>query len=201
MANIGVIVVAIFAALVLLIGATAWSTHNGLETKHLDAEKAHSNIDKELQRQYELIPNMVTVAETSIKFQEQLPVGYAQAREGLKNANESYQQAIANSSNVDTAKAMRALNDAQTSFTVIARSEAIPKADTTQLTELNNEMTALQNVISYQRGLYNDAVESYNRMLVVWPSSWFAGMWGYEKMDFFQAETAAQKMPSAKMNI
>lgn len=201
MANIGVIIGAIILVVLLLIGGTAWSTHNGLETKHLNAEEAKSNIDKELQRQYELIPNMVSVAETSLKFQKELPAEYAQAREGLKNANESYQQAIADPNNVDTARAMKALNDAQTSFTLYARTEAIPKADTTQLTELNNEMSALQNVISYQRGQYNDAVKSYNMMLVNWPSSWFAGMWGYKKMDFFQAEAAAQKMPSAKMNI
>ena len=186
-----------------MIGLTAWGTYNNLVSKQVEANQAIGDLNTELQRRFDLIPNMIKTAEASMKFQTNLVTGYAEAREGLSKSNKDYQDAIKNSSNIDTAKAMQSLDTAKANWAIIvnSRTESVPQAQLDQISELNNEMSALENVIAYKRQKYNAVVGEYNKIVVRFPSSSFASYWRFTQMKFFEAQKGAEKMPVVNFNI
>ncbi len=190
-------------AVLAIFGLMAYGTYSSLVSKQVDAEKAIGDLHTEFQRRADLLPNMMKSAEASMKFQKELIVGYAEAREGLRQANDKYQEALKNPKNPDSAAlAMKALGDAKASWLVInARTESVPQANLDQITQLNNEMAALENVIAKKRQDYNTVVSGYNKMVRIPPSSWFASFWDFKEMKFFEAQQGAEKMPEMKLNI
>lgn len=191
------------AVLAILIGLMAYSTYSSLVSKQVDGERAIGDINAQFQRRANLLPNMMKSAEASMKFQEKLIVGYAEAREGLKQANESYQKALQDPKNPESAAiASQALTQAKESWLVInARTESVPQANLDQITELNNEMASLENVIAGKWQNYNAIASGYNKMLRIPPSSWFASFWGFKEMKFFEAQKGAEKIPEMKLNV
>lgn len=186
-----------------IIGLMAYRTFSSLTSQQVDGERAIGDLHTEFQRRADLLPNMMKSAEASMKFQKSLIVGYAEAREGLKQANDKYQEALKDSKNPESAAmAMQALSDAKESWLVInARTESVPQANLDQITQLNNEMAALENVIAKKRQDYNAIAAGYNKMLRIPPSSWFAGFWDFKEMKFFEASKGAEKMPEMKLDI
>lgn len=198
---IGIAVVAVLAVLGALYIA---ATYNGMLSDEIDVERAWSDVETEYQRQHEVIPNMITTAEASMKFQVKLTSGYAEAREDLKAANQLYNEAYNDPNGMDSVQKMdRALKEAQSSFKFLvnARSESVPEANVDQLTELNNEMSAIQNVIANQRQEYNQAVAKYNKKILRFPNFFFASMFGFEEKPLFEAEKGIEKMPEVEIEI
>jgi LemA protein len=194
----------VVVALCAIAGLYNWTTYNSFVSKQVDAAQATSDLSTEFQRRGDLIPNMMKSAEASFKFQIKLTTGYAEAREGLSAANQTYQEAIKHPN--DTAsvnKAIQALDDAKQSWNVIvsSRSESVPQANLDQISELNNEMAALENVIAKKRQDYNKVVGDYNRMIMTFPSSWVASRYGFTEMEFFKAQPGTENAPIVNINI
>lgn len=186
----------------LLGGMMAWNVHNALIEKQEDMKLANNNLNTELQNRKELIPSMISVAEASLKAQKEIPIEYAQAREGLLAANADYQAATADKNNTDTVKALEAYASAKSNYAALnIRAESVPEFKTDQLTELNNQMAAMQNAITYQRQNYNTAVREYNLIGQKFPGSMFAGMYGFEVQEGFKADAGAEKMPDVNISF
>jgi len=193
--------------LVALVGMIAYGTYSSLVYQQIDAEKALSNIDTQYQRRADLIPRMVKVAETSMKFQLKLTSEYAKAREGFDASETAYKDALKNSKDVGAGTRIdQAWQNVQDNWkavemTINARSESVPQANLDQLTELNNEMAAIENVISGKRQAYNEVVASYNKVVRIPPSSWFASYWNFDEMNMFEAKKGAENAPDVDMNL
>ena len=195
----------ILAGLVAFCGLYAWNTYNGLIDDEIEIDSARSNVDTQLQKRADVIPALVSTTQTSLDFQLKLVNGYAQAREGLMQANADYEEALANN---DTDGAVKALAAAQRNFSNIntmlevqARTESVPQADLSSVKQLNNEISSLSNSVSYKWELYNSKVEDYNKRCSKMPSALIARHYGFEEKEFFKAQPGSENMPSTNMTL
>lgn len=195
----------VLAGLVAFCGLYAWSTYNGLVDDEIEINTARSNVDTQLQKRADVIPALVSTTQTSLDFQLRLVKDYAQAREGLMQANADYEEAMANNDTDGAVKALAAaqknFNNINTMLEVQARTESVPQADLSSVKQLNNEISSLSNSVSYKWEQYNIKVEDFNKRCSRFPSSMIASHYGFEKKEFFKAQPGAENMPSTNMTL
>lgn len=175
----------LFGLLALAGGAIAWliSGYNGLVRLRNHLRNAWSQIDVQLKRRHDLIPNLVETVK-----------GYAaHERETLQAVTQARQQAIhVGDSVLEKARAENMLS--QTLRSLFAVSESYPdlKANRNFLA-LQEELTSTENKISFARQYYNDSAMRYNNMTEVFPSNLIAGSFGFERAEFFEVDTDAER--------
>ncbi len=176
---LGVIVV--FA--LMLIGI-----YNSLVQMRVSVQNAWSQIDVQLKRRHDLIPNLVEVAK-----------GYmAHERGTLESVTKARQMAVDASTIKDKVAAENMLTSTLRSLMAVAENYPNLKADQTML-RLQEELTTTENKISFSRQFYNDEVGRYNTSIQTFPNSVIAGNFGFKASEFFQLEDAAErKAPEVK---
>lgn len=178
-------VVAIIA--VLIIGGVG--AYNGLVTAQEDVSEYGANIDAQLQRRADLIPNLVSTVKSYTKHEEKVFNELAQARASLNSAKTMTEKADADSR----------LNTALGN--VIAIAEAYPNLASNSLyTSMMDELEGCENRISYARTQYNSAAKAYNAKLKRFPTAIFARMFGFEAADYFTASAGADEVPSVNFD-
>lgn len=176
-------------ALVIVIAAIA--IYNGLVSRRVETKNAWSQIDVQLKRRYDLIPNLVETVK-----------GYAShEKDTLEKVVQARNMAMGARSIPEQAQAENMLSGALKSL--FAVSEAYPDLKANQsFLRLQEELTATENRIGFARQHYNDVVSQYNVALQRFPSNMLGGMFGFQAADFFQldaAEAAAvQRAPQVK---
>ncbi len=173
------ILLIVFAAIFLI------GLYNGLQRKKLNAENAWSDIDVQLKRRHDLIPNLVSSVKGYASHEKETLEGVTAARAAAVDANGVAAQASAE--NMLT----------QSLGKLFAVAEAYPdlKANTNFL-QLQEELTSTENKIGFARQHYNQSVNNYNAAAKTFPSNIVAGMFGFTSRDFFEldeAEAAAVK--------
>ena len=167
------------------------SLYNQLVKLRNGAESAWSDIDVQLKRRYELIPNLVETVK-----------GYAgHERETLEAVVKARQQAInVSDSIVDQAKAENMLS--QTLRSLFAVAEAYPDLKANQnFLALQEELASTENKIAFSRQHYNDSVMGYNNKTEMFPSNVVAGMFKFEAAEFFEVEEAeAREAPKVSFD-
>jgi len=156
--------------------------YNGLVKLRMQVKNAWAQIDVQLKRRYDLIPNLVETCK-----------GYmAHERETLEAVTKARQQAIDVSGVADKAQAENFLT--QTLRSLFAVSEAYPdlKADQNMLA-LQEELTSTENKISFARQFYNDCVMVYNTKLQVVPSNLVASMFSFKPEEMFELEEPEER--------
>ena len=159
--------------------------YNGLVRARNEVKNAWSQIDVQLKRRHDLIPNLVETVK-----------GYAAHERGTLDAVvKARQQAIAASGNVaEAAKAENALS--QTLRSLFAVAEAYPDLKANQnFLALQEELASTENKIGFARQYYNDSAMRFKNRVEVFPSNIFANMFGFAPEPFFQVETEAEKQP------
>ncbi len=171
-----VVVVAVVLALVL------FGTYNGMVRARVRVREAWSGIDVQLKRRSSLIPNLVETVKGYASHEQEVLENVTRARAMLDNAKGAQQSAQAD--NMLTG-ALR---------TLFAVSERYPdlKANENFL-ELQRELTDTEDKIAYARQFYNTNTGSYNEKIQVFPGAMFAGMFGFQREDFYEAEEAARE--------
>ena len=157
--------------------------YNGLVRLRNEVKNSWSQIDVQLKRRHDLIPNLVETVK-----------GYASHERGtLEAVIQARQQAINVSDNViDKAKAENMLS--QTLRSLFAVSESYPDLKANQnFLALQEELTSTENKISFSRQYYNDAALKYNTKAEMFPSNIVAGTFNFERADFFEIESAEQR--------
>ena len=170
---VAVIVVIVLVVLVLLF---FWLGFNGLVKRRNQVDNAWSQIDVQLKRRHDLIPNLVETVK-----------GYAAHERGTF---EAVTNARANAINAQTpqdqAQAENALSGALKSLFAVA--EAYPDLKANQnFLNLQEELTASEDKVAYARQYYNDSVLNYNTQIQKFPTVLLAGMFHFEKREFFDA--------------
>ena len=169
-----------FIALIIIILLVIWiiSIYNGLIKSKQKVDNAWSQIDVQLQRRFDLIPNFVETVK-----------GYMTHESETFEKIASLRTSWANSSTVgEKAKLDGELSGALK--TIMAVSENYPdlKANT-NFSELSEELRNTENKISFSRQFYNDSVTMYNTKLELFPSNIVAGMFNFQKRELFTAES------------
>ncbi|HSG29642.1 MAG TPA: LemA family protein, partial [Candidatus Krumholzibacterium sp.] len=141
-----------------------------------------AQIDVQLKRRYDLIPNIVETAKGYLKHE----------REVLENVTKARQQAIDASNIKDQAKAENMLTSTLRSLFAVAENYPDLKANTNML-QVQEELVSTENKISYARQHFNDTVMMYNTKREVFPSNIIANWFNFKEREFFEIEDEVQK--------
>jgi LemA protein len=191
-------------ALVLLggfaLGVVVWliATYNGLRRAQVRAQNAFSQIDVQLKRRHDLIPNLVETVKGYMAHERETLEAVIKARAQAASALGVVEGgAMGFASMTALANASGALDGALTRL--IGRVEAYPdlKANTNAL-QLQEELASTENRIAFARQAFNDSVMRLNESIVVFPSSLVAGMFGIREMGLFEATEGERQAVSVK---
>ncbi len=172
-----IIAIAVVGGGVLLLALIVVGIYNGLVTKKVETENAWSQIDVQLKRRYDLIPNLVETVKGYASHEKDTLERVIQARNMAINA-----QGVA-----EHAAAENMLTGALKSLFAVA--EAYPDLKANQnFLGLQEELTTTENKISFARQHYNDVVSQYNTSLLRFPANMVGNMFGFRQVEFFQLE-------------
>ena len=174
MSLIVVLVVIVLVVLFLV------STYNGLVTSRNAFKNAFAQIDVQLTRRYDLIPNLVEIAKGYMKHERETLEAVIAARNGAVSGLK------AAAANPGEPSAVQQLSGAEAQLggalgRLFALSEAYPDLKANQnMMQLSEELTSTENKVAFARQAYNDAVMSYNNHREVFPASMVAGMFNFQ---------------------
>ena len=193
----------IFIAIVAAVVFWAIGIYNGLVTARNGYKNAFAQIDVQLQRRFDLIPNLVEVAKKYMAHERETLEAVIAARAAAQSG-----LAAAKASPGDP-EAMAQLAAAQGQLNaglgrLLAVAEAYPdlKANQTML-QLTEELTSTENKVAFARQAFNDAVTAYNNRRERFPNSVFAGMFGFQPATLLEipAEQQAQVRAAPKVEF
>ena len=169
----GIIVFAVLLLLVLLF----ISAYNGLVIKRNRVRNAWAQIDVQLKKRFDLIPNLVETVK-----------GYAKHEAGtLESVVKARNQYISAGTPEEMMKANTEMTGALSRLFALAESYPDLKANTNFM-ELQGELTQVEEKIAYARQFYNDTVMIYNNAIQVIPSNIVAGLFGFKEEPYFKAD-------------
>ena len=193
--DIGIIVLlvilAVIVVVVLAIVGIVASTYNGLVTKRIGTENAWSQINVQLKRRYDLIPNFVETVK-----------GYAgHERETLEKVIQARNMAVGAKTVGEAAQAENFLTGALKSLFAVVEAYPDLKANKNFI-DLQEELKATENRISFTRQYYNDTVSDYNSTLMRFPTNIVGSLFHFPQVEFFQLDASeaaeAKKAPQVK---
>ena len=187
------LILGILFAIVVVLGLWVAGIYNKLVNLRNRFKNAFAQIDVQLKRRYDLIPNLVEVAKGYLKHEHSTLEDVIKAR----NIASAAAQAVA--ANPADANAMKGLVSAETGLTgalsrLMVVSEQYPDLKANQnMMQLTEELTSTENKISFARQAYNDSVMVYNTTRETFPNVVFAGMFGFNEAQLFQIDDAAER--------
>ncbi|MBI2432194.1 MAG: LemA family protein [Candidatus Hydrogenedentes bacterium] len=156
--------------------------YNGLVRLRNAVRNAWSQIDVQLKRRHDLIPNLVETAKGYMQHERQTLENVTKARNLAQQAHGVGQQAQAETE----------LSRALSNFFVVVEQYPDLKANQNFLA-LQEELTSTENKIGFSRQAYNDQAMHYNNQIEMFPSNIVAGVFNFEKSEFFEIEDAAER--------
>lgn len=181
-----IIIIAI-VALVVILGIALVSANNNLVSMEAEVDAAFANIDTNLQRRADLIPNLVNTVK-----------GYAAHEQDAIDSVTEARAKLAGASTVEEkAEADGALTTALNNLLVIVENYPDLKASA-NFTQLADELAGTENRIATARRDYNEAVQTYNTAIRKFPNSLVAGLFGFTQKEYFQASDDAQNVPNVE---
>ncbi len=173
-----IVILAILVLLVLFV----IGIYNSLVRLRNQVDNGWSQIDVQLKRRHDLIPNLVETAK-----------GYMKHERGTFEAiTEARSKAMGAKSVSEAGKAEGALGEALSKFMLVVENYPDLKANQNFLA-LQEELSSTENKIAFARQSYNDQVLGYNNQIQMFPSNIIAGMFSFTKRDFFEIEAAAER--------
>lgn len=180
-------IILIIVAVVAALGIGLISLNNNLVSMEAEVDAALANIDTNLQRRADLIPNLVNTVKGYAAHEQEAIDSVTEARAALNGASTVEEKAAADS----------ALTAALNNLLVIVENYPDLKASA-NFTQLADELAGTENRIATARRDYNDAVQSYNTAIRKFPGSLIAGLFGFTPKDYFQAADGAQNVPNVE---
>jgi LemA protein len=174
-----IVVIGIIVVLLILF---LWSLYNTLITMSTQIDEAWSQIDVQLKRRTDLIPNIVTSVKGYAKHEKSVFENVTKARSAMMKA-ESPQT---------MAKASDGLSSALKSLFAVAENYPQLKANE-NFVQLQNQLTDTEDKIAYSRQFYNSTVTDFNVKVRVFPNTILAGMLGFKDKPFFKTEGAERE--------
>jgi len=173
-----ILMVLIFLGIMALIGI-----YNSLIRLRNQVQNAWSQIDVQLKRRHDLIPNLVETAKGYMKHESETLTGITEARSKAMGAGSIPEKGVAEG----------ALNGAMSKFFLVVENYPDLKANQNFLA-LQEELSSTENKIAFSRQNYNDQVLFFNNKIQMFPSNIIANMFNFKAGDFFEIEDAAERV-------
>jgi LemA protein len=171
----------------VIVAAAAYviAIYNGLVTLRNRFKNAFAQIDVQLKRRYDLIPNLVETAKGYLKHERETLEAVIRARNTCVSAASAGHVA-------ELGKAEGMLTQSLRGLFAVAESYPDLKANQNML-QLQEELTSTENKVGFARQAYNDAVMRYNNAVEQFPASFVAGMGGFKQAEFFEVEAPEER--------
>jgi LemA protein len=187
----------------IIVIAAVWAVaiYNGLVTLRNRFKNAFAQIDVQLKRRYDLIPNLVETAKGYLKHERETLEAVIKAR------NQALAAAQAASANPGNPQAMQGLGQAEGALTgmlgkMFALAEAYPDLKANQnMLSLQEELSSTENKVAFSRQAFNDAVMDYNTRRESFPDSIFAGMFNFGPAELLAATESAEERKAPKVSF
>lgn len=170
---LGILVLVLFAGI---------GIYNGLVSLRQQVKNSFAQIDVQLKRRYDLIPNLVETVKGYMKFEQ----------ETLEKVIQARNMALGATTVKDKAAAEGQVTQALGGFFALAEAYPDLKANTNMLS-LQEELKSTENKISFARQYYNDIVNAYNTKIETFPSAIFANAGGFKPADVFEIEAPVER--------
>ena len=180
-------IIGIVVAIIVVIGISLGSGYNKMVKENENVESAAAQIDVQLKRRTDLIPNLVNTVKGYMTHEQKVIDSITTARENLVNA----------STVEDKASASEELTKALNNLYVIVENYPDLKSNTNFI-NLQDELAGTENRIAVARKDYNDAVQKYNAKIKKFPTKMIAGMFNFDAKDYFQASEGSKEVPSVQ---
>lgn len=181
------IVIIIVVILIIFVAVTVIHMYNNLVGLRNRVKNSYAQIDVQLKRRNDLIPNLVETVK-----------GYAAHEKGVLEEVTKARTNVMNASNIEEASAANnQLTGALKTLFAVAENYPDLKANS-NFQQLQAELTDTEDKISYARQFYNDVVLKYNNACQQFPSSLLARLFGFKEEEFFQAPEAERAVPEVK---
>ncbi len=178
----------IVLGIVVVVVLWAIAVYNGLVSRRNQSQNAWSQIDVQLKRRHDLIPNLVQVVKDAM--------GYEQ--ETLKAVIEARNRAVSASGPAEASVAEAALTAATGKLFALMENYPTLKANDNVM-QLQEELTATENKISFARQFYNDSVMALNNAVQSFPGNMIAGSFGFTIGQFFNVPETEKAVPQVKL--
>ncbi len=191
--SLALIVLGAVVLLVVVLGLWAVGIYNGLVALRNRFKNAFAQIDVQLKRRYDLIPNLVETAKGYLKHERETLEAVIKAR------NIAFTASQAAAANPADANAMRGLGAAESGLTgalsrLMVVSEQYPDLKANEnMRQLTEELTSTENKIAFARQAYNDSVMQYNTSRETFPNLIFAGAFGFQAAELFKIEDPTER--------
>jgi LemA protein len=189
----GLIIVVVVIGLLAVIGILIASIYNGLVRLRNLYKNSFSQIDVQLKRRYDLIPNLVETAKAYMGHERETLEAVIAARNSASDAR------VAAAANPGDPAALSQLSHADAGLggmlgRLFAVSEAYPDLKANQnMMQLTEELTTTENKVAFARQAYNDSVLAFNNKREVFPNNIIAGMFSFQEAALFEIEAAAER--------
>jgi LemA protein len=185
----------IVVVVVLMLGLSGCG-YNRIQELDERVEATRGNIEAELLRRNDLIPNLVATVDEAARFEQETQTRVAEARSGLTAARDRLQQAVTgDASTGELGQAANAVSDQLRLFLNVSV-EAYPTLNANQnFIRLQDELTETENRLAVARRDYNEAVQTYNSFIRQFPQAITARVTGAERRETFEAPESAREAP------
>jgi LemA protein len=191
----------VFLALIVVVAVWGMSAYNRLVAQRNEFKNAFAQIDVQLKRRYDLIPNLVETAKKYISHERETLEAVTRARNSAVSAHAAVAGDPANP------EAMRQLAAAEGGLSgalgrLFAVAEAYPdlKANQTMM-QLTEELTSTENRIAFARQAFNDAVMTYNTAVQQFPSNFIAGAFSFQPAELLKATESDEERKAVKVQF
>ena len=189
--------------LIIIIGLAVWAVgiYNGLVALRNRYKNAFSQIDVQLKRRYDLIPNLVETAKGYLKHERETLEAVIKAR------NQAVTAAQGAAANPGNPAAMASLGQAEGALSgvlgrLFALAEAYPDLKANQnMLAIQEELSSTENKVAFARQAFNDSVMEYNTRRESFPDNVFAGMFGFTAAELLAATESAEERKVPKVSF
>jgi LemA protein len=175
----------IIGIIVVVLAAMLMSSYNGFVNKEENVDQAYAQVENQLQRRVDLIPNLVNTVKGFAKQEKEVIQSVADARAKLAGAN----------SPADQAEADGELTGALSRLLVVVENYPELKSDR-NFQQLMDELAGTENRLAVARQDYNAQVSDFNRSVKRFPGAMIAGIFGFDEKEYFKAQAGAEKAPT-----
>lgn len=192
----GLIILGVIVLVIISFGLYVKGAYNGMVTIKEEATSQWAQVENQYQRRSDLIPNLVATVKGYASHEQSTLTGVIEARAkatqvtiDIDNFSESNMQKYA--------EAQGSLSSALSRLMMVTESYPNLKANENFLA-LQAQLEGTENRISTERKRFNDSVKTYNKTIKLFPNNIIAGMFNFDKMNYFEASPEAQKPVEVK---
>jgi LemA protein len=203
MGKAGLIILGVIVVVALLLGVVGISSYNSLVTKKQDIDAKWSEVQNQMQRRADLIPNIVSTVKGIAGLEERVFTKIAEARSQLlttiQNPNSTTEEKIAADQNLTTAMRDGGLLGTGGRFLSITENYPQLRANESFM-KLQDELSGTENRLATARRDYTLSAQDYNTARSKFPMVLFASLMGFKAQPYFQADPGAQQVPKVDFN-